>query len=263
MPSVNGLQVRDEGAGPPILLIHGTGAHLGTWEAVIAPLARDHRVIAYDRRGYSGSGGPLHARKGYLAAHAADAAALLDQLGAAPAIVCGWSWGGIVAMALAAWHPDKVARLFLYEPPFHARKHMGWALFRGFVATMFLRFTGRKPAGAEAFFRTALAETDGNNAFDRLTPEMRQSLLANAEPVFRELESGTGEDLSVDEVARIRCPSTLLVGGKTAPFLAEASDRVAKLVPGIRVVREPGAGHAMVAEQPDRFVEILRDAMVG
>src|SRR3954471_13924008 len=110
------LRYRQTGTGAPaVLLIHGTAAAL--WGDLPARLAARHRVVDYDRRGYDGSSGPAPSS---LAAHTDDAAAPLARLDLAPAVVVGWSVGGIIALDLAVRYPARVAGLVLLEPPLHA-----------------------------------------------------------------------------------------------------------------------------------------------
>src|SRR4051812_23972281 len=90
------------GSGTPLLLIHGTQPDADVWGPAFAAFAHEHRVIAYDRRGFSRS---THAPEPDYRVHAADAAALLEHLDASPATVLGWSWGGLVALELAAQRP--------------------------------------------------------------------------------------------------------------------------------------------------------------
>src|ERR1700732_2644274 len=96
---VNGasLYYEERGSGPPLLLVHGTGGNADVWEPVLDGLARSFRVIAYDRRGFARS---HTASRWRLADQARDAAELLEALGASPAIVVGWSGGGVVALDL-------------------------------------------------------------------------------------------------------------------------------------------------------------------
>jgi pimeloyl-ACP methyl ester carboxylesterase len=95
-----------DGSGAPLLLIHGNGANTRIWGRSADDLAAAHRVIAYDRRGFGRSPGPP-ARS--MRDHVADAAALLRELDAAPAIVVGWSGGGVVAAGLAIERPELVS----------------------------------------------------------------------------------------------------------------------------------------------------------
>ena len=73
----NDFYYEEQGKGPPILLIPPSGSTASTWGALPGDLAGDGRVIAYDRRGYSRSGGEVVRS---ASEHAGDAAALLEAL---------------------------------------------------------------------------------------------------------------------------------------------------------------------------------------
>ena len=119
--TINGtdLYFEERGSGPPLLLIHGNGASVRIWGRSIEDLAAAHRVIAYDRRGFDRSSGPP---ANALSDHADDAVALLRELGAEPALVVGWSAGGVVALDLAARYPASVGSLVLVEAALHLVK---------------------------------------------------------------------------------------------------------------------------------------------
>lgn len=101
-----------DGSGPPVLLLHGWMANADlNWFSVFEPLAAHHRVIAPDLPGHGRSASP--AGPVSLEAMADDMAALLHHLGAAPAIVVGYSMGTSVAQLMAERHPDVVRGLVL------------------------------------------------------------------------------------------------------------------------------------------------------
>ena len=104
------------GNGPPVLLIHG-GAEDATMltPQAEAIAARGRRVIWYDRRGTGASTRENWPGEG-ANQHADDAAALLRQLDAMPATVLGFSSGGVIALALAARHPEVVNQAIAWEP---------------------------------------------------------------------------------------------------------------------------------------------------
>ena len=116
--ALNGVNLyyEEHGTGTPILCIHGAGSSALLWAAAVEKLAGVARVIAYDRRGCSRSERPEPYERTSVAEHADDAAALLDALRAAPAIVIGHSYGGTVATDLALRYPDRVQALVLLEP---------------------------------------------------------------------------------------------------------------------------------------------------
>src|SRR6266508_3342117 len=87
------LYYEEVGEGVPVLLIHPAGATASTWGSATEELARIGRVITYDRRGYARSGGETVR---LISTHTADAAALLQYLGTAPAVVVGTSAGAAI-----------------------------------------------------------------------------------------------------------------------------------------------------------------------
>jgi pimeloyl-ACP methyl ester carboxylesterase len=103
----------DEGAGRPVLYLHGMTCDGSDWAWLATDLADGRRGIVMDHRGH-GRSSPAARYSTRLFAD--DAAALLDFLDAGPAIVVGHSMGGGVASALAVQRPDLVAALMLVDP---------------------------------------------------------------------------------------------------------------------------------------------------
>ena len=124
------------GDGPPLLLVHGWPQTWYAWRLVMAALARDFFVVAPDQRGTGLSGRP---EDGYdTGTLAADLAALMDALGHRRFAVAGHDTGMWIGYALAADHPDRVARLAVAEtplpgvspsPPLFANAHLNNALW--------------------------------------------------------------------------------------------------------------------------------------
>jgi pimeloyl-ACP methyl ester carboxylesterase len=111
------LHVEQRGDGPALLLVHGGGEDAAMLAAQAEDLAAaGYRVITYDRRGTGRSGRDDWPGDG-ADQHADDAAALLGELEAEPAVVVGVSSGGVVALAVAARHPEAVDRVVAWEPP--------------------------------------------------------------------------------------------------------------------------------------------------
>ncbi|MFD1718875.1 alpha/beta fold hydrolase [Georgenia deserti] len=102
------------GDGPTIVFVAGLGMDRTTWRRQVDFFRITHRVVTFDVRGAGGSG-PLHARSGVLATQAADLKALLEHLGIARAVLCGVSFGGILAQEFAIRYPDRIAGLVLCD----------------------------------------------------------------------------------------------------------------------------------------------------
>jgi pimeloyl-ACP methyl ester carboxylesterase len=103
------------GEGPPLLLIHGWPGSWYYWRLVMPALAHDFEVIAVDQRGIGLSDKP---ETGYdTASLANDLVGLMDALGHRQFAVVGVDTGLLIGYALAADHPDRVARVALGEAP--------------------------------------------------------------------------------------------------------------------------------------------------
>jgi pimeloyl-ACP methyl ester carboxylesterase len=103
------------GNGPPLLLMHGWPQTWYAWRLVMLALARDFHVIAPDQRGTGLSGKPPD---GYdTGTLAADLVALMDALGHQRFAMAGHDTGLWIGYALAADHPDRLARLAVAETP--------------------------------------------------------------------------------------------------------------------------------------------------
>lgn len=112
---VEGTRVRytDRGEGPAVVMIHGFASSLETWLGVEPVVARTHRVITLDLKGFGwtdrpeGDYSPL--------AQARIVSGLLEARGVSEAAVVAHSWGSSVALALALSQPERVTRLALYD----------------------------------------------------------------------------------------------------------------------------------------------------
>jgi len=111
--SVNGIEINYErsGSGKRLLYLNGSGATLATSELVIAPFVERFDVVAHDQRGLGLTSIPPGPYS--MADYAADALALLDHVGWDSCRVAGISFGGMVALELAATAPERVERLAL------------------------------------------------------------------------------------------------------------------------------------------------------
>ncbi|NNE73742.1 MAG: alpha/beta fold hydrolase, partial [Acidimicrobiales bacterium] len=105
------LYYETHGAGPPALLISGTGNDLRRSFPDRSPLNKVCTTTHFDQRGLGQSAKPDTTYS--MADYADDAAGLLDALGIAEAVVMGVSFGGMVAQNLVARHPGRARKLVL------------------------------------------------------------------------------------------------------------------------------------------------------
>ena len=119
---INGyvFEYSDEGPkdAPVFLLLHGFPQDRTSWDGIAAALTqRGFRVIRPDQRGYSPGARPRGAAAYRLGLLVSDMVGLLDHLDVPAAHVMGHDWGGAVAWALAAEHPDRLITLTVLSTP--------------------------------------------------------------------------------------------------------------------------------------------------
>jgi pimeloyl-ACP methyl ester carboxylesterase len=112
-------------AAPVIVLIHGLGLTMGTWDDHIEELSLDHRVLRYDLAGHGKSTAPH--RTPDLTLYSDQLASLLDALAIAQCAVVGFSLGGMINRRFAMDYPDRVSALAILNSP-HERGDEAQAL---------------------------------------------------------------------------------------------------------------------------------------
>jgi len=99
------------GSGPSALLIHAGVADRRMWDPQLPAIARGHRVVRVDLRGFGDSPLPPDPYD-----HVTDIITLLEDIGVDRTAVVGASFGGLVAQELARRHPERIERLLLLCP---------------------------------------------------------------------------------------------------------------------------------------------------
>ena len=115
------LHYEERGAGSPLLVIHAMGSDAAAWEPSLDEFAAaGARAIAYDRRGYGSSGAPQPYTATTVQEQSQDAAALLESLGAAPALLLGDGFGALIALELLVRRPQLASAAVLVDLPLYA-----------------------------------------------------------------------------------------------------------------------------------------------
>jgi pimeloyl-ACP methyl ester carboxylesterase len=240
------------GAGPPLLLVHGTSGAKSDWGFTTPQLEPHFTVLAMDRRGRGRSPDvqPYAVEREFE-----DVVAVVEAQNE-PAHVVGVSGGAICALG-AARRSDRIRSLVLYEPPIGLLEHPG--LPDLVERTEALREAGDADGILQAFY-DFLGESDAL-AFLRSFPPAWKQMTRDAFTVPRELRWGIDgrlEDLELDSVSQ---PTVVLVGELSAAVFHEGAVRLAELLPDADVQTVPGQTHAAQALAPEEFGRLVREAV--
>jgi pimeloyl-ACP methyl ester carboxylesterase len=262
------------GDGPPLLLVHGWPQNWYQYRALMPALARDYTVIAVDQRGMGLTEKP---KSGYDSATLAnDLVALIDELGYERFSVVGLDTGMVISYALAADHPERVARLVVGEAPlpgvplplpalplplflpgpavpllfhltFNRLEGLNEQLVRG-REDLFFRFvfdaeaTKKLPAYAVRYYTDGFASS--------------RAALRGSFGFYRAWDATTDQNAS-RSTSKLPMP-VLAIGGQASSMEgpAQLMKLVANDVQGLVI---PGAGHFVAEEAPKQMLAALTE----
>ncbi len=251
------LHLRDTGPreAPAVILLHGFGSSLHTWDAWAKLLEPQYRVVRFDIPGFGLTGPDPTGDYADDRSHAV-LVALMDQLGIQRATLVGHSMGGRIAWSFAAKHPERMARLVLIAPDGFASPDLSYnqtakvpLMMRSLPFTL-PDFMFRPNVELSYGDPKRLTDTNYNTYRDMmLAPGVRQAIVNRmAQMVLPD---------PVPLLKRITVP-TLLLWGVTDQMIppVNAKDYLAAL-PNAQLVTFPNLGHVCFEEAPEETVRPL------
>ena len=243
---------QEHGHGPPVVFIHGLGLSREMWRRQVEHFAATHRVIAVDVRG-AGASGHLGRGRDVLATQAADLISLLDRLEVSRAVLCGVSFGGVLAQEFAATFPDRLAGLVIVDsfPDARlARPLRRWGL-RVSAAL----------AGPALLLPPALMLPAVRRTYTRW-PEAGEVITAGWARMRRletaRMRHAINRADYVPRLAEVTVPTLGIVGDASAVLL-ELMHRLVDAVPDASLEIVPDSFDPTPLCQPDRFDALLAD----
>jgi haloalkane dehalogenase len=262
----------DEGAGEPLLMLHGNPTWSFYYRSLVKGLSGKYRVVVPDHIGCGLSEKPDTARYDYrLARRVSDLETFLEKLGLnGPLTLVLHDWGGMIGMAYAVAHPERIRRLVLlntaaFLPPGGKRLPLRLRLIRDMT-----RLAPPLVLGLNLFARAALLMAPRR----RLAPDVRAGLIAPYNtPANRIATLKFVQDIPLTP----RDPSYALVASVSArlPLLAAVpmlllwgrhdfvfdDDYLAewrRRFPAARVAAFERAGHYLLEDEPERVLARVR-----
>lgn len=247
------------GSGPPLLLVHGLLGGSFCWRYNLPALAQHYTVYAVDMAGL-GISDAARSCDCSMPAQAARLAQFMDAMGLNKAAVVGSSWGGAVALFLAAITAD-MRSLVLAAPvnPWSALGHERIQFFAGrmagFLVPRLLPFSRRfqRPFLERLYANPARIPPGTMEGYSQLLT--RRGRGYNVVNILR----GWGQDLERlrSAIPQVRTPSLLIWGEHDLAVDPRSAERLQQALPGSELVMLPDVGHLPFEESPHEFNRLV------
>ena len=248
------VHVESRGSGRPLVLLHGFGESTYTWRRVVPALSERYRTIAIDLYGFGWTERPTepaaYSRDGQLRL----ITGVMDSLGVPSATLVGHSYGGALALALAALEPARVEALVLIDsaaptyPDARKSRVAGSAPLVRLALPWALSRTSIRRSLRRAFFDDELAT---RALVDRYRERLAVEGVAHAYAFLSAPPRSAGPAV---DVASIRQPALFVWGSEDALIPLRGGREAAAQLPSSEFVTIPHCGHVPIEENPDAVV---------
>lgn len=237
------------GAGPPLLLVHGSTGTRARWSSVTPVLAKRYTVHAMDRRGRGLS--TIEVEPYSLSREAEDVAAVAQAVGGG-VYALGHSYGALAVLEAALITPA-FRRIMLYEPPIPS-PGLDVGSPEG-LARISMMSDPREILEAFYVETLHLSRPPIKDLVNREFPYLADSIGHTA---GRELAAARNYR-ATERLAEITAPVRILFGTQSPAYFRAAATAVADQVPGATVAELRGQGHQAVDYDPQQFVRAVLD----
>jgi len=249
-----GTHFRVSGEGPPLILIHGVGLDLTMWSHFAAAFEAQFTVIRYDMLGHGLSAKPPGRRR--LGDFTDQLHRLHDYLDEGPAVVAGFSMGGLIARGYVARHPDMVERLVLMNTVFERdaaqcaaiQSRVDMVIRDGNASTIDMAMSRWFSPGylidnpdLEAGLRRRLESNDAHGYLE-------------AYRMYGDADGALSGDLN-----QVTCPTLVVTGADDVGSTPAMAESMANRVQDGRWLVFPGHRHMGLVEDPDPVIKALQD----
>jgi pimeloyl-ACP methyl ester carboxylesterase len=253
------VEYEDYGAGPLVVLLHGSPGTAKVWQRVIEQLAARFRVVAPNLPGY-GATTPQPA--GELP-DVSYAASLVEELLATlepPRVIAAHSYGGVVALAVALRGRARMRSLALFEPvPIPLLAAVGDHEAYDAARLVFDDYIAGFESGDGRAIRKMIDFWFGPGAFAQLPEAPRRYLLEQTAGNVRDVRALFRTRYTVAELGALTTPVTVVYGGASPDTNARIAAALASSVANGKLVRLDGATHALTATHAAELAAMLAE----
>src|SRR5215831_7103898 len=257
------------GKGEPFLLISGAGMKMDSWEpSILKNLSTNHTVIVFDNRGV---GNTTTGTKPFSIQQLAnDTAGLLDALKIQKADVLGYSLGSYVAQQLIVTHPEKVNRLLLVAASCGGKESIPPSpQVVKFFSEMTNKLTNNVAITPQdvrilMFASMGSAWMNSHPNFLQAVPEAKDLIGDIPLNTYKQQLGVVHAWMSTnwsgvcDKLESVSSPTLIISGTDDNTVPSGNSLIIASKIPGAWLVHIKDAGHALMAQYPDKFNKVLQ-----
>ena len=242
----------DEGAGHPVILLHGIASSSATFDLVVPLLRDNHRVISIDLLGFGQSPAPATASYTLEEHVVAVARTIRSLVLSGRATLVGHSLGSLIAARYAAENPSALSHLILVSPPVYLPGKT--------VLDPLERFQMEAYRKLQNYMRTNRVFTEAAARAASLLVPMKGGLEVtqkNWRAISMSLENCIETQTAVTDLAQVRIPVDAIWGTRD-PFMAPAGLRIIERMRGVASTKVDGADHVIrskFAEEIARLVD--------
>lgn len=258
LPDGRKLSYREEGNGPPLVLVHGSPGDSRSWGRVVPHLRDRFRVLAVDLPGYGGSDGVPGEPVGRAALMGSAVAHLAESIGG-PVRLAGHSYGGVVALqASLQAAPGTIERLVLFEPVFfRALQIIDDREALDPAAAHFESYASRASAGESGVVRLMIDYWFGEGAFARMPEPVRAYLDSNAPRNALDVRSSFNDTTTAEQLSAFTPPVQVICGDRSPEIVRAIGRGLLKLLPNARLEALAGANHGMLDSHPEAVARLI------
>jgi len=249
------LHYAQEGQGTDLILVHGLGGSLHDWDAYTPELAKHHRILRWDVRGFGESDKPSGPYSPQL--FACDLAGLARACGVGRAHVVGISMGGVIAQRFALDYSDFVTSLTLISTSSEvgAQARAAWEKMAAVIEQRGFSATGD------------FAQRIYAPSFVKAHPEAVQAMAArtamNDPRAYAAAARAIGVYNWTAELNRIQVPTLILQGLEDTLTPPGGSVRMRRILPRSRLLLIPDCGHVVPEEKSELFTHAVLAFLAG
>jgi pimeloyl-[acyl-carrier protein] methyl ester esterase len=256
LPDGTAMAYADEGAGEPVLLVHGWAAHGGFFADLRTRLARSHRVLTPTLRGHPGSG--HGAASLTIETLSDDIAYFIEALGLESVTALGWSMGAMVLWSAAARLGPRLGGIIVEDMGPRLINDASWrfGLASDYgavdVGGTLAEIKADWPAYVTRFAPRMFAPGAATASSDLVAWTVSEMSKCDPENMAPFWSSMTEQDFR-GALARIAQPMLVIHGRESQVYPDGSTEFVAHAAPHARRIVIPGAGHVPHLEAPDQF----------